>query len=781
MWKGDIFPLVKKSGESASRPVYEHPTRDPFDGLPIGLYRTLPTGQLLYANQALVEMLKYPDLETMKAESVTTAYIDPAARDRWRAILERDGSITNFENENRCYDGSIIWIRDNARAVRGPDGQTAYYEGAIEDVTARREIETRLLREHTYFTQLFESSPEGIVMVDPEDRVGMVNSEFTRMFGFRAEEAVGQKLDELIVPKGLEYDGAAYSRAVQSGISTTFESFRRTKDGRLIPVSVLAKPFSVPGEETSIYVIYRDITDRQEALNALQKSEDRFRSLIENSSELVAIFDMTGRRTYASPASARTLGYSQNELLTQDAFANIHPDDAELVSRTFAELAHEPGGVRSVECRYRRKDGEWRVFSIIGTNLITHPAVGGIVINSRDVTQQHMLEEQLRRSQKMEAVGRLAGGVAHDFNNLLTVISTYSDFILGDSALQSSHRDDLVEIKKASDRAATLTRQLLAVSRNQVLQPNLLNLNSLVEDLRHMLDRVLPANIEVRINARTDLWPVRADSGQIEQVLLNLALNARDAMPQGGILTFTTQNEVVGPTSTLFGQEYVIPPGEYVALSVADTGVGMDRTTERKIFEPFFTTKGTGKGTGLGLATVYGIVRQTGGYIDVQTEVGKGSSFRILLARAQGEVKSVSDQARPSVEHRTSATILLAEDERPVRDAVARILREEGYTVIAAANGIEAMGIWEAESKRIDILITDLLMPEMGGVELAQSCRRLNSSLPVLYMSGFTEATPFDSDILSEIASFLEKPFKKESFLDKVRQLLYSATLESGQ
>lgn len=745
---------------------------DPFDGLPIGLYRTSPDGELLYANKALIDMMKYPDLESMKRDSVERRYVNPMDRDRWVAIVERDGVVTDFENQNRCYDGSLIWVRDNARAVRDADGGTLYYEGALQDVTERRETAERLARERTYFTQLFELAPEAIAMVDQSDCVLMINSEFTRMFGYTAAEASRKRLNDLVVPDDLKEEGRNADHTLQSGSRIGFESYRKAKDGKRIPVSVLARPFTLPGGETGIYVIYRDITDREQALAALRKSEDRFRSLIEDASEMVSIFDTTGLRTYASPATVKALGYTLEELQQQDVFDNVHPDDVAICRTMFGELARDVGGTRSLDFRFRRKDGEWRMLSTIGKNLSNDPAICGIVINSRDVTEQHNLADQLRRSQKMEAVGRLAGGVAHDFNNLLTVISTYTDFILGDPALPSAHRDDLQEIKKASDRAAGLTRQLLAFSRSQVLQPRILNLNSEVEEIRHMLERVLPANIEVRINAQHDLWVVKADHGQMEQVVLNLALNARDAMPDGGTLTFTTNNEVAGLASTLYDKEFLIRPGEYVALTVTDSGTGMDRTTERKIFEPFFTTKGLGKGTGLGLATVYGIVKQTGGYINVHTELGKGTSFRILLPRAHGNIDQEPSIQSPRIAGNFSATILIAEDERPVREAVERMLKEAGYTVMSAVNGAEALEIWSEDSSRIDLLITDLVMPEKGGVDLAAACRRDRRDLPVIFMSGFTDAAALNSAMFTKTEAFLEKPFRRDTFLEKVHQVL---------
>ena len=744
--------------------------RDPFGGLPIGLYRSAPDGRLLYANAALVEMLGYPDLETLASAPIEDSYPNPDDRRRWLEIIERDGVVREFENVNRRYDGSLIWIRDSGLAVRDADGRTLFYEGVLQDVTERKLAEGQLSREREYFTQLFDSLPEGIAMVNPDDRVIQVNAEFTRMFGYSREEAVGRALNDLIVPPELAAEGVRYSQAVGAGKRLAFESYRVAKDGRRIPVSVLSHPFQAAGEQPAVYVIYRDITDIVGARDALEATQNRFRSLIENASDLVSVFDTSGMRTYVSPSSVRAFGYSEEEMLTTNGFSQVHPDDVPGVREAFEWLIQNPNETRTVEFRIRRKDGEWRRLSSMGKNLLADPAVRGIVINSRDVTEQSQLAEQLRKSQRMEAVGRLAGGVAHDFNNLLTVITTYTDFILGDTRVARAHRDDLAEIRRAAERAASLTRQLLAFGRGQVLQPRILDLNAEVRAAMQMLERVIGGNIEIRADEDRRLWRVNADEGQIQQVLLNLALNARDAMPDGGHLTFSTENRSIGDTVTP-GGEYVMPAGDYVVLMVSDDGIGMDTSTQRRVFEPFFTTKGQGLGTGLGLATVYGIVKQSGGYIDVRSNPGEGTCFEISLPRADGQLED--DTTRYAVPPMTrQATFLLAEDELPVRNAVERILTSEGHKVLLASNGREALELFTRHSREIDILLTDIVMPEMGGIELARECSSWRPSLRVLFMSGFTDVAVLRTQALADKASFIEKPFHRDALMAKIAELL---------
>ena len=745
---------------------------DPFEHFPIGVYRTAPDGTLIYANRALEEMLRSPSLEDLFQRSATTAYPDPSTREKWLEVIEREGKATQ-EVQLRRYDGTLIWVLDSAMAIRDSGGNTLCYEGALRDITQRKEAEERLEEERSYFTHLFEGAPEAIAMLDDEDVVLRINSQFTQLFGYSGVETVGRNINELIVPRELDEEGRNLSDQVHRGQTINAQSLRRTKDGRLVPVSVLATPFTAPHGEATVYAVYRDTTEQTRALEALEKTRKRFQSMIENSSDMISIFDLEGRRTYVSPSMSRTLGQEEDELLHQSVLDTVHPEDRAAAADFVAWLAQHPGEMRSIEFRRKRKDGEWRLLSAVGKNLVNDPSVAGIVVNARDITEERVLAEQVRRSHKMEAVGRLAGGIAHDFNNLLTVIASCTDFILGDPTLADEHRADLTEVKKATDRATSLTRQLLAFGRTQVLRPSTINLNDRLEELLPMLKRLFETTIDISIERAPDLWAVRADPGQIEQVLLNLALNARDAMPEGGALTFVTENCVVVAERAGLDQEYTMKPGDYVLLRVRDTGVGMDEDTQRKIFEPFFTTKEVGKGTGLGLATAYGIVKQSGGYIKVRSAPEHGSEFLIYLLRTD----AAPDKIVPR-EHRddfpTSGKVLVVEDEAAVRQVLQRMLIAEGYTVVTAANGAEALELFAARKDEVDLLITDIVMPEMGGRELARQCCNLRQRLKVIYLSGYTKDSLLSQQTFEEGTEFIEKPFTRDAILERIARVFRS-------
>ena len=390
---------------------------------------------------------------------------------------------------------------------------------------------------------------------------------------------------------------------------------------------------------------------------------------------------------------------------------------------------------------------------------------------ARDITERKMLEAQLRQAAKMDAVGRLAGGVAHDFNNLLTAISTNADLAL--SALPSAQdvREELGQIKRAAERATALTRQLLAFSRKQMLQPRVLHVNDAVREASELLQRLIGEDIELITCLEPDAWPVIADAGQLTQVVMNIAVNARDAMPNGGVLAVTTGN--VDVTEPLAARQRGLKPGEYVVMTMRDTGVGMDRKTQERVFEPFFTTKEQGKGTGLGLATVYGIVKQSGGYIQLASEPGRGTAFWIFLPRVKDEVPApVRPLARTSTAVSGGTTVLIVEDEAQVRGAAARVLKKYGYTVLESEHGAEALALWAKRGHEIALIVTDVVMPELGGRELVRRLRSNGVTVPVLFISGYAEgATPERTDD-SGRSAFLAKPFDIAVFVHLVGELI---------
>ena len=503
----------------------------------------------------------------------------------------------------------------------------------------------------------------------------------------------------------------------------------------------------------------RYATERARAVEALERREEHYRSLIENSLDLVSILNFDGTIRYASPSHERILGYPLEDLVGQNAFSFIHPDDLPVARTAFSRLNQSA----SIECRFRHKDESWRVLESFGRNLSHLPGVCGLVINSRDITDRKRLEEQLHHSQRLEAVGRLAGGVAHDFNNLLMVITGYSQMLLDSMHAGDPARDDLEQVAKAAARATDLTHQLLAFSRRQVARPQVISLNLLIQDMERMLRRVLGEEVELLNDLAPLLKTVRVDPGQMEQVILNIAVNARDAMPNGGTLVIHTSGLLV--TEELERQRQAPPAGEYVMLSMADTGIGMDARVLARVFEPFFTTKE--HGTGLGLSTSYGIVKQSGGEIWADSKSGAGTTFRIYLPVAQQAADEL-DVPQPSAVLRGTETILLVEDEEGVRHVVETMLKRHGYHVLSSASASEALGVAERLDDAIDLLITDVVMPGMSGRKMAECMLKQRPGMRVLYVSGY-------GDSIESEAAFLQKPFTTDELALKIREVLREA------
>ena len=513
--------------------------------------------------------------------------------------------------------------------------------------------------------------------------------------------------------------------------------------------------------------------DRQAAEDALRSSEQRFRALVEESWDAIALFAADGTIVYGSPATTRLLGYDLTEFVGRNALEFIHPDDRAAVLLRLEEVTARPRARLHVAARVQHKNGSWRHLEGVLTNLLDDPSVAAIVNNYRDVTDRRSLEEQMLLSQKMEAVGRLAGGVAHDFNNILTAIGGYADLLLADLAPDAPQRRDLEEIHLATQRAASLTQQLLAFSRRQVLQPKVISLNVLVPDIEKMLRRLLGEDILFATVLHPRLGNVRADPGQLEQVIVNLAVNARDAMPNGGRLTIETRN--VELDDSYAADHPGVTPGRYVLLAVTDTGIGMDATTKSRIFEPFFTTKVRGKGTGLGLATVYGIVQQTGGHIMPYSEPAKGTTMRVYLPRVDDPVDPVRPPAAQATEiPRGTETILLVEDEAPVRAVTRQLLERNGYTVLEASDGLSALALIgnDHEGSHVDLLLTDVIMPGMSGRELAHELKARRPEIRTLFMSGYTDDAVVRHGMLEPGLAYLEKPFRPPVLLRKVREVL---------
>jgi two-component system cell cycle sensor histidine kinase/response regulator CckA len=621
------------------------------------------------------------------------------------------------------------------------------------------------------YRSIFENAGEGIFQSTLEGRFITVNPSLARILGYDSPEEVIETITDItnqlyVDPvRRAEATRLQEERGVLQGLE--FEVYR--KDGEKIWLSLNRRSVR---DENGVE-IYRegsieDITERKLAEEALRQSEERYRLLFARNPQPMWVFDLeTLSFLEVNEAAIHHYGYSREEFLTMTIKDIRPPEDVPnlLVNVSSITPEYEEAGI----WKHSKKDGTLIDVEITAHELTFYGRPAQMVL-AYDVTERKVLEEQLRQSQKLEAVGQLAGGVAHDFNNLLTVITGYSDLSLRRLDKDDPLRSNLEQIKKAGERAASLTRQLLAFSRKQVLQPKVLQLNDIVADVDKMLRRLIGEDIDVLTVLEPGLGQIKADPGQIEQVLLNLAVNARDAMPQGGKLTIETANVYLD--NQYVRRHTAIQPGNYVMLAVSDTGCGIDVETQARMFEPFFTTKEQGKGTGLGLSTVYGIVKQSGGHLWVYSEVGKGTTFKIYLPRIDEVTEG--DAARDTLVElpRGRETVLLTEDEKQVRQMIRMILEMSGYRVLEAADGDEALAIYKQYEGEIDLIMTDVVMPLMSGRELVQSLEILHPGIKVLYMSGYTDDAIVRHGLLDQEIVFLQKPFTPDVLLRKVREVL---------
>ncbi len=519
--------------------------------------------------------------------------------------------------------------------------------------------------------------------------------------------------------------------------------------------------------------VCRDLSERDEAEKARAEAETKYRMLVEhvNAITYMAEIGINGQWFYVSPQVESMLGYTVDEWLamSRDWDKLIHPDD--LAAVIAAEEASKNGIPFQAEFRLRRKDGRevWlNDTAAIVQGSDSHPVMEGIMV---DITERKQLETQLQQSRKMEAVGRLAGGIAHDFNNLLTIITGYTDLALSRSSMPLEIRGDVERIDHASGRAAALVRQLLAFSRKQVLQPKTIDLNDVVLNLDKLLRRLMDDNIEMIVETDKSIGKVKADPAQIEQVIMNLVVNARDAMPAGGRIVLETCN--VDLDGSYADEHMTVKPGNYVMLAVSDTGMGMSQETIAHIFEPFYTTKESGSGTGLGLSTVYGIVKQSGGYIWVYSETGRGSTFKVYLPRVEDAVEQTTASPAPALQTQPGwETILLVEDEEAVRDLIRTVLTEHGYDVIPARDPEHAVKLASSYAREIHMLLTDVIMPGMSGRELADNVKLRRPGIRILFMSGYTDNVITTNGMLEKGLAFLQKPFSPNTLVQKVREVL---------
>jgi PAS domain S-box-containing protein len=623
-------------------------------------------------------------------------------------------------------------------------------------------------------TLAMDSAMDGMAIVSPQGKYSYVNAAFAKMMGYaKPETMLGKPWVEMHAAQDVRPVEHEIRAALQRD-GKWFGSLTIHRDGQPLPLemSVTMLP------DRGVVAVGRDISDRYRAEQFREEAEAKYRTLVEQVAAIsyIAELGIDGQWLYVSPQIETMFGFAMDDWLagSRGWIRHVHPEDHVVVDA--AEEASKRGEKFQAEYRVIRRDG--RVIWVSDTAVVipgsdSHPLMEGIIV---DITERKQFEAQLQQARRMEAVGRLAGGIAHDFNNLLTIIKGYTELALIRAKGLPELKADVERIEDASERASGLVRQLLAFSRRQVLQPKVLDLNGIVVGLDKLLRRLMDEDIEMLTIADKPVGAIKADPGQIEQVIMNLVVNARDAMPDGGRLVVETASVEL---DALYARDHAtVRPGRYVMLAVSDTGTGMSAETVAHIFEPFYTTKESGRGTGLGLSTVYGIVKQSGGYVWVYSEPGRGTTFKVYLPRVDETVEALP-VAKAKSQDRTkmgTETILLVEDEPDLRELTRTVLASKGYTIVEARNAEEAERLAESNGKKIHLLLTDVIMPGISGRELAKRILARHSAMRVLYMSGYTYNVIAEGGTLERGVSFLQKPFTPSALVEKVREVLDGVT-----
>jgi two-component system cell cycle sensor histidine kinase/response regulator CckA len=743
---------------------------------PVSVFITDPKGTIEYINSTFTQVTGYTPAEAIGQTSrILKSGLTPPAvyRALWHAILA--GETWRGEIQNRRKSGELYWDSVVISPIRDAHGGIVRFLGVQEDITERKQAEQAIRERDLRFQQLAENIKEVFFVMGAQHReIIYISPAYEKAWGRSCQSLYDnpQSFLDPVPPDDRARVLATIARN-QSGEDVSEVEFRvRRPDGEVRWMLAHAVPVrNERGEVYRIAGVSLDITERRRAQEALLANEQRLRTLFETVNLIVLGLDGAGKVDYVNPYLLRLTGYTRDEAFGSNWVERFLPKAQRAeVTTTLRDLL-ERGAHTHHQNPILTKAGEERMISwhnIVLRDLQGRPS--GTLSIGEDITEHARLEAQYRQAQKMEAVGRLAGGVAHDFNNLLTAIFGYTDLLAEDLPPDHPGRADLDEIRTAATRAAALTRQLLAFSRQQVLQPLVLNLNDVVEGVEKMLHRLLGEDVELQTSLAGDLGNVRADAGQIEQVIMNLAVNARDAMPTGGKLTIETANVDLGEAYT--ATHPPVLPGPFVMLAVSDTGIGMDDTTKARVFEPFFTTKEPGKGTGLGLATVYGIVKQSGGHIWLYAEPGKGTAFKIYLPRVDAPLDAPVVASGPRGTVAGTETVLVAEDDELLRPLERELLTKLGYRVLDARDAAGALAVARGHEGEIHLLVSDVVMPGGGGFQLAQLLLAERPGLRVLYISGYTDEAVVRHGLLDRGLNFLQKPFTPAVLARKVREVL---------
>jgi two-component system, cell cycle sensor histidine kinase and response regulator CckA len=687
-----------------------------------------------------------------------------------RAALASGARSWEHEYRFRRTDGSWARMLERAFIVRDDGGRPVRVVGAMQDISMRRGIQEATTR----LAAIITSSADAIIGKTLDGIVTSWNPAAERMFGYTEAEMVGRSIFTLI-PESLHAAERELLQRIRRGervVLTDAERIR--KDGNRIYIALSVSPIKdATGVVVGASSIKQEITEKKRAQEELARREERYRALVTATTSVVWTTDPAGRFVEPQPSWQEYTGQAWDEHQGLGWIDALHPDDRPSVRVTWAR-ARETGSFYETEGRvWCAATGGYRHFVARSAPV---PGMDGSVREwigtLNDVEDRWLVEERLRHVEKMESVGRLAGGIAHETNNQMTVVLGTVAFLLR-GAPSGEVREDLEQIRRAAENTAAITRQLLAFSRRQVLKPQVVDLNAVVTALLPILRRALGETSRLALRLAPDVGPITADPGQLDQVLLNLALNARDAMPGGGVLAIETAEVVVRETYTASPPGDAVAPGSYAKLLVSDTGEGMDRETLSHVFEPFFTTKGVGEGTGLGLSTVYGIVKQSGGFVSVSSRPGHGTTFEIYLPRALAEADAA--EAPPESEGGSSELVLVVEDDSAVRGVLARTLRDYGYTVQAAASGADALALAERLKEAPRLVIADVVMPGMSGGQLAARLAERWPAVPVLFTSGYTAVDSVSRGLADPGPNFIQKPLDPDVLARKVREIIDAA------
>ncbi len=750
--------LIRQSEEKYAKMVHSSP-----DAITL---RSLPDRRYLEVNEGFARLTGYTAEEVLgKTPGELNLWVEREPHRTTLRKLEAEGQVTGEEFRFRTKSGEIRYGRVSAVRVAVNGKQCML--SVTHDITDRKRAEEAL----SQLASIVESSDDAIVGKTLDGTIVSWNAGAERIYGYSASEVVGKPVSILLPEKERDEVPEILRRLSKDERIHHYETVRVRKGGQQINVSVTISPVKdAEGIIIGASAIARDITDRKRVEEKLQESESHFRSLVHDAPYGIYRVTLDGRLLHVNPAVVKMLGYeSDQELMACNVEKEVCRDPQ--AHQSLHQSYSQKQDFRDVEAEWRRKDGK-----IITVKMTGHPvfdkdrSLAYFEVFAEDITERRNLEKQLFQSQKMEAIGRLAGGVAHDFNNLLGVILGHSDILDQQIGADGRLRKSVEATRNAAERAAALTMQLLAFSRKQVIEPTVIDLNASVMEIEKMLHRVIGEDIELAIRPQSRLWRVKADAGQLSQVLMNLAINSRDAMPDGGKLVIETANVELDAT---YGRQHLgAKPGPHVMLAVSDTGIGMDSETLSHIFEPFFTTKETGKGTGLGLSMVYGIVKQSNGYIMAYSEPGRGTTFKIYFPRTE---ESVSLPQKVEEETpRGTETVLVVEDEPALRELTCLLLKDAGYTVLESFAVEDAIETGKDGQRNIDLLLTDIVMPRLDGRELANQMVSLRPNLRVLYMSGYTDDVIVHRGILKQMTMLVQKPFTKSTLLRKVRETLDS-------